>query len=36
MKNEDVVRSIKIIYEIFWKFVFFFFLFCKEIGYFLI
>ncbi len=35
MKNEDVVRSIKIIYEIFWKFVFFF-LFCKEIGYFLI
>ena len=23
MKNEDVVRSIKIIYEIFWKFVFF-------------
>ena len=35
MKNADVVRSIKIIYEIFWKFVFFFFL-CKEIGYFLI
>ena len=25
MKNEDVVRSIKIIYKIFWKFVFFFF-----------
>lgn len=25
MKNADVVRSIKIIYEIFWKFVFFFF-----------
>ena len=32
MKNEGVVRGIKIIYEIFWKFVFFFFCFVKKLD----